>query len=81
MLFRDVLRLLRSGMVCTFLLEGECRDVAGGVGSDYETGIMLSAKGRREVLDWIRGGTTTLPTRSDRGDIQKVTGRRYPPRN
>ena len=36
-LFRDVLRLHRSGLVCMFLSEEECGDVAGGVRPDSET--------------------------------------------
>ena len=46
-LFRDVLHLLPSGLVCTFLLEGECRDMAGGLRTDSWTGVLLSAEERR----------------------------------
>ena len=59
-LFRDVLRLLRSGMVHTFLLEGEWRDVAGGVRPDSRTGVLLSAKDRSEVMVRLRGGGGSL---------------------
>ena len=68
-LFRDVLCLFQSGLVCTFLLEGECRDVAGGVRLESGTGILLSAEERREVLGRIGGGRAAPPRRSVRGDI------------
>ena len=43
-------------MVHTFLLEGEFRDVAGGVRPEYGTGVLNSTKERREVLGRLRGG-------------------------
>ena len=49
LLFRDVLRLLRLGMVRTFRSEGGCRDVAGGVSPDSRMGILLSTEERWEV--------------------------------
>ena len=45
-LFRDLLHLLRSGMVRMFLSEGECGDVAGGVRPDSGTGVLLYAEER-----------------------------------
>ena len=80
-LSRDVLRLLRSGLVCTFLSEGECGDVAGGVRTDSGTVVLLSAKETREVLGRLGGGGTALPRRSGGGDRRTVTGRMEPPRN
>ena len=68
-------------MVCTFLLEGECGDVAGGVRPDSSTGIMLSVEERREVLGRIRGDGTASPRRSGGGERRTVTGRRDPHRN
>ena len=59
-LFRDVLRLLQSGMVRTFLSEGEWRDVAGGVRPDSRTGVLLSAKDRSEGMVRLRGGDGSL---------------------
>ena len=55
-LFRDVLRLLRLGMVCMFISEGECGDVAGGVRPDSRTSVLLSAEETREVLRRLGGG-------------------------
>ena len=54
--FWDVLRLLQSGLVRTFLSEGECKDVAGGVMPHSGTGVSLSAEATREVLGRLRGG-------------------------
>ena len=54
-LFRDVLRLLRSGLVCTFLLEGGCGDVAGSVRTDSGTGVLLSDEEMREVMGRLGG--------------------------
>ena len=54
-LYRDILRLLRSGMVRTFLSEGGCRDVAGGVSPDSRTGVLVSAEKGREVLGRLVG--------------------------
>ena len=54
-LLRDVPHLLRSGLVRTFLLDGECGDVAGGVRPDSGTGVLISAEERREVLVRIGG--------------------------
>ena len=56
MLFWDVLHILQLGLVCTFLLEDEYGDVAGGVRPDSGTSVLLSAKERREVLGRIGGG-------------------------
>ena len=47
LLFREVLCLLQSGIVCTFLSEGTCRDVAVGVRPESGTGVLFSAKERR----------------------------------
>ena len=63
-LFWDVLRLLRSGLVLTFLSKGECRDVAGDVRPDSGTGVLLSAAERSEVLGRIGGGWTASPRKS-----------------
>ena len=46
LLFRDVLRLLGSGLVRTLLLEGECGDMAGDVRPDSGMGVLLSIKER-----------------------------------
>ena len=70
-LFRGVLRLLRSGLVHTFLSEGKLGDVAGGVRPDSRTGVMLSTKERKDVLGWIGGGETDLPRRSYRGTYKQ----------
>ena len=43
-------------MVCTFLLEGWCRDMVGGVRPDSGMGVLLSSKDRREVLGRLGGG-------------------------
>ena len=40
----------------TFLLEGECGDVASGVRPDSGTDVLLSAEETREVLGRIGGG-------------------------
>ena len=53
LLFRDVLRLLHSGLVCMFLSEEECGDVAGAVEPDSGTGVLLSSEETREVLGRI----------------------------
>ena len=55
-LFQDFLRLLQSGLVRTFLSEGECRDVASGTRPESRTCILIYAKERREVLGRIGGG-------------------------
>ena len=51
----EVLHLLLLGLVRTFLLEGECRDVAGGVRPDSGTGVLFSAKEKRELLVQLVG--------------------------
>ena len=56
MLFQDVLILLRSGLVNTFLLDGECRDVEDGVRPDSRIGVLISVQERREVMGRLRGG-------------------------
>ena len=69
LLFRDVLRLLRSGLVCTFLSEGECRDMAGSMRPESRTGVLLSDEEKREVMGQLGGGEwTASPRRSGRGD-------------
>ena len=65
-------------MVCTFLLKGECRDLAGGVRPDSGTVVLLYAKERREVLVRIRGGGTALPRRSGGGGQANGDGERGP---
>ena len=67
-LFRDVLRLLRSGLVHTFLSEGESRYIDFSVRPDSRTGVLLSAKDSTEVLVRLglrlktsTVGTTPLP--------------------
>ena len=55
-LFWDVLRLLRSRLVRTFLSEGESRDVAGGVRPESGMGVLLSVDKRREVMGRLGGG-------------------------
>ena len=62
-LFRDVLRLLQSGLVRTLLSEGECRDVAGGVRPESRMGVLISAEESREVLGRLGGGGGGLPRR------------------
>ena len=44
LLFRDVLRLLQSGLVRTFLSEGGCGDVAGDMRPEYGTGVLISER-------------------------------------
>ena len=66
-LFWDVLRLLRSGMVCTFLSEGECRDVTGDVRTESGMGVLISADEKREVLGRIGGGGGGLAEEKRRG--------------
>ena len=80
-LFRDVLRLLRSGIMRTFLSEADCRDVAGGGRTDSRTGILLSSKETREVLGRLRGGGEASPRRSGRWNRQTATGRVETPHN
>ena len=63
-LFRDVLRLLQSGLVRMFLSDGGCRDVANGVMPYSGTGILLYAKKRREVLGRIGGRRAASPRRT-----------------
>ena len=43
-IFRYVLHLLQLGLVHTFLSEGGCGDVAGGVRPDSGTGILIYAE-------------------------------------
>ena len=64
LLFLDVLRLLQSVLDNTFLSEGGCGDVAGGVRPDSRTGVLLFSEERRKVLGRIRGGGTASPRRS-----------------
>ena len=64
-LFRDVLRLLQSVLVCTFLSEGGCRDVTGGARPDSGTGVLLYAEERREVLGRIGGGGEGQPRQGE----------------
>ena len=78
LLFRDVLRLLGSGLVRTLLLEGECGDMAGDVRPDSGMGVLLSIKERREVLGRLGGGGAALLIRSGGGDGQTATGRSNP---
>ena len=54
-LFWDILPLLQLGLVHTFLSEGECGDVAGGVRPDSGIGGLISAEDRREVLGRLGG--------------------------
>ena len=79
MLFRDVLRLLQSGLVCMFLLEGECGDVAGDVSPDSVTGVPLSAKYTREVMVMLGGGGYGLAEEKRQGGRRTVTGSMDPP--
>ena len=51
-------------MVRTFLSEGGCRDVAGGVSPDSRTGVLVSAEKGREVLGRLVGGGAASPRRS-----------------
>ena len=44
LMFRNVLCLLQSGMVCTFLSEGGCGYMAGSVRRYSGTGVLISAK-------------------------------------
>ena len=55
LLFQDILRLLRSALVCAFQSEGECVEVEGHVRSDSGTGVLPYAKERREVMCQLRG--------------------------
>ena len=56
-------------------------NMVGGVRPDSGTGVLLSAKERREVLGRIRGGWGGAASlkRSVRGGRQMMTGKRYPP--
>ena len=48
-------------MVRKLLSKGECRDVAGVMRPDYETGILLSSEEIRELLGRIVGkGASSL---------------------
>ena len=78
-LFRDVLRLLRSGLMRTFLLEGECGDVAGGVRPDSGTGVLLSAEETREVLGRLGEGGGGLSEERRRGTDERCRGGWNPP--
>ena len=79
-LFRDIMCLIRSGLVRTFLLEWECRDVAGNVRPDSSTGVMISAEETKEVLVRLGGGGGGILAKENRlGGRRAVIGRMDPP--